>query len=268
MRQLLLAFQFLTIVPVKVRGEVSEKDISGSVAFFPVVGAFQGLLAAGAALLSMKLFSSEVASGLVVLILTCTNGGFHLDGLADTFDALAVKASGNKAFDREKRLSVMKDSSTGAIGVTAIVFAVLLKFVFLNFLFLNYPLFTVLYLLFFMPVFSKWVMIPGMFHGISARQDGLGKIFINDTGIKTVLFSSLSILLFCILILPFYPDKTYLHKTIALLPVLFAVLYMFSFMSVKFCRKRFGGITGDNLGAISEISEILFLMVISIGRNL
>jgi cobalamin synthase len=76
----------------------------------------------------------------------------------------------------------MKDSSTGAIGVTAIVFTILLKFVFLNFLLLNYPLFTVIYLLFFMPVFSKWVMIPGMFHGISARQDGLGKIFINDTG--------------------------------------------------------------------------------------
>lgn len=268
MRQLLLAFQFLTIVPVKVRDEVSEKDISGSAAFFPLVGVFQGLLAAVTALLFMKLFSSEVACGLVVLVLTLTNGGFHLDGLADTFDALAVKASGDEEADRGKRLSVMKDSSTGAIGVTAIVFAVLLKFVFLNFLFLNYPLFTVFYLLFFMPVFSKWVMIPGMFHGISARQDGLGKIFINNTGTMTVLFSSLSIILFCILTFPFYPDNTYFHKTIVLFPVLFAVLYMFSFMSVNFCRQRFGGITGDNLGAISEISEILFLMLASLWRNL
>jgi adenosylcobinamide-GDP ribazoletransferase len=93
MRQFLLAFQFLTIVPVKVRGEVSEKDISGSAVFFPVVGAFQGLLTAMTAFLFMKLFSSEVTCGLVILILTLTKG-FHLDGLADTFDALAVKASG------------------------------------------------------------------------------------------------------------------------------------------------------------------------------
>ena len=268
MRQLLLAFQFLTIVPVKVRGEVSEKDISGSAVFFPVVGAFQGLLAAVAALLCMKLFSPEVACGLVLLVLTLINGGFHLDGLADTFDALAVKSSGERAFDREKRLSVMKDSSTGAIGVTAIVFAVLLKFVFLNFLFLNHPLLTVLYLLFFIPVFSKWVMIPAMFHGISARQDGLGKIFINDTGTRTVLLSSLSVILFYILTLPFIPDKAYFHKTMVLFTVLFAVLYMFSFLSVKFFRQKFGGTTGDNLGAISEISEIIFLMVISLWRNL
>lgn len=264
MRRLLLAFQFLTIVPVKVRGEVFEKDMSGSAAFFPVVGAFQGLLAAAAALLFMRLFSSEVASGLVVFVLTLSNGGFHLDGLADTFDALAVKANGEKAFAQQKRLSVMKDSSTGAIGVIAIVFAVLLKFVFLNFLFSKYPLFSVLCLLFLMPVFSKWVMIPGMFHGISARQDGLGKIFINDTGTTTVFLSSLSVVLFCISALLFYPDRAYFQKAIALFLFLFAVLYMFSFISVKFCKERFGGTTGDNLGAISEISEILFLMVTSL----
>src|SRR3990172_8336533 len=110
MRQLLLAFQFLTIVPVTVRGEVSEKDMAGSAAFFPVVGAFQGILAAGAALLFIKLFSPEVTCGIVVLMLTLTNGGFHIDGLADTFDALAVKTSGDRAFDQEKRLSAMKGS--------------------------------------------------------------------------------------------------------------------------------------------------------------
>jgi adenosylcobinamide-GDP ribazoletransferase len=242
--------------------------MSGSAVFFPIVGALQGLLCILSAALLSRFFPADITSCLVLVILTITNGGFHLDGLADTFDAMAVKASGDKKADRGKRLSVMKDSTTGAIGVIAVVVAILLKYLLIKNLLL-YPSYIPLYsFLFLMPVFSKWVMIPGMFHGISARQDGLGKIFINDTGIITVIFSSFSVILFCILTLSFYPDKTYFHKTIVLFPALFAVLYVFSFMSVKFCRKRFGGITGDNLGAISEISEILFLMLISLWRNL
>ena len=69
------------------------------------------------------------------MILIVSNGGFHLDGLADTFDALSVKSSGDHAADRERRLRVMKDSTTGAIGVIAIVMTMLLKFLFLNNLF-------------------------------------------------------------------------------------------------------------------------------------
>jgi len=264
MRQLLLAFQFLTIIPLRIKGDISEKDISRSSAFFPIVGAFQGLLAACAALLLIKLFPSEIVSGLVILILIITNGGFHLDGLADTFDALAIKSSGDGAIDREKRLSVMKDSATGAIGVVAIVLTVLLKFLFIKNLFLKSSIFTVYYMLFFMPVFSKWVMIPAMYHGISARQNGLGKIFINNIRINTVIFSSLLITIFYLLIMELHLHKVYGPEAIFLFLILFAMLYIFSFISVKFCKKKFGGLTGDTLGAISEISEILFLMVTSI----
>lgn len=264
MNRLLLAFQFLTIIPVKVKGDISEKDISQSAAFFPVVGAFQGLLAASAAFLSIKLFTPEITGGLVILILIISNGGFHLDGLADTFDALSVKSSGNKEIDRLKRLSVMKDSSTGAIGVVAIVFAILVKFLFLKFLVLNSSPATCYSLLFLMPVFSKWAMVPAMYHGISARQDGLGRIFIDNIKAEYVLFSSLLTIIFCLLAVQFYLYKMYGLNSVLLFPVLFAVLYLFSFSSVKIFIKRFGGLTGDTFGAVSEISEILFLMVISI----
>ena len=68
-------------------------------AFFPLAGALQGLIAALAALLSFPLPGSRAAS--VLLVLTAMNGGFHLDGLADTFDAIAVKSTGDCAVDRQ-----------------------------------------------------------------------------------------------------------------------------------------------------------------------
>jgi adenosylcobinamide-GDP ribazoletransferase len=264
MKQLLLAFQFLTIVPVRVNDGVSEKEIAQSAAFFPLAGAFQGLLALLSAMLFLKIFSSEIAAGLTISVLIMSNGGFHLDGLADTFDAIAVKSTGNAAQDIEKRLAVMKDSTTGAIGVVAIVSVILLKFLFISSLFTNSSIFTVYSMLFLMPVFSKWIMVTAMHHGTSARQDGLGRIFLNNVNMNTVVFSSLLVIVLYILIAELHLLKVYGTGSVTLFIMLFALLYMFSFMTVKFCNKKFNGLTGDNLGALSEISEILFLMVITV----
>ena len=264
MRQLLLALQFLTILPVKIRGTVTETDISGSAVFFPVAGAFQGLLAVCTALLSINFFSSEITSGLVLLTFMVINGGFHIDGLADTFDALAVKSSGDLTADREKMLSIMKDSTTGAIGVIAIVMTILLKFLFLNNL-LTLPLSTSSYVfLFLMPVFSKWAMVLTMYHGNSARQNGLGKMFIDNITLIKVVFVSLLLIFFYAAADMLYLHKAYGAGSIILFFVLLAIFYIFSLLSAKFFAKRFGGLTGDTIGAAGEISEILFLMVASL----
>ncbi len=261
MKQLAIAFQFLTIIPIKVKGEVSGSDLSRSAVFFPVVGAFQGLLAACAASIFIIIFTAEITAGLVLVVLILSNGGFHLDGVADTFDALAVKSSGNEAGDREKRLSVMKDSSTGAIGVIAIVLVILLKLLFIKDLALSTPA-ALFPLLFLMPVFSKWAMVPALCHGTAARKDGLGKIFVDSVGISTVVSSFLFLMLFCFLALLF----SGLHRAtaLALYFSLSVLLYLLSLLTVRFCKKKFGGLTGDNFGAISEISEIFFLMVTSL----
>lgn len=264
MRQLFLALQFLTILPVKVRGTVTEKDMSGSAVFFPVVGAFQGLLAVCTALLSANFFSSEITAGLVLLTFIVINGGFHLDGLADTFDALAVKSSGDLTADRHRKLSIMKDSTTGAIGVIAIVMTILLKFLFLNNLLISSLPTSHYVFLFLMPVFSKWGMVSTMYHGNSARQDGLGKMFIDNLTLVKVVFTSLLLIFFYAAADMLYLHKAFGAKSIILFFLLFAISYIFCLLSAKFFKKRFGGLTGDTLGAGGETSEILFLMVASL----
>ena len=69
-RRLLLAFQFLTVVPIRVRGEICEKDIAASVVFFPLVGAFQGVATAAPALLLMRVLPADAAAGLAFLVLS------------------------------------------------------------------------------------------------------------------------------------------------------------------------------------------------------
>ncbi|MFA5354404.1 MAG: adenosylcobinamide-GDP ribazoletransferase [Thermodesulfovibrionales bacterium] len=249
-RSLLLSLQFLTIIPVRVKGTLTEREMAGSAAFFPVAGLVQGIIAALIALPLLTVFPPAVVSGIVLICLTLTNGGFHLDGLADTFDGLAVKSSGDAERDREKRLAVMKDSTTGAIGMVAVVLTLLLKYQLITLM-----LTRDLGLLCLMPLFSRWAMVPPLYHGVSARKDGLGRIFIGHMGVGTVVLSTIVVLAVSGIALSF--GKGSAGVFISMLPI----LYGFSLLAAGFFRKRFGGITGDNLGAISEASEIIYLLV-------
>jgi adenosylcobinamide-GDP ribazoletransferase len=258
MRSIILAIQFLTIIPVRLMGDVTERDIARCTKCFPVVGALQGLILLVSAWALGILLPPDIVGAFIVAIAIMTNGGFHLDGLADSFDALAVKSSGNAMADVEKRLAVMKDSSTGAIGVVAVATVILLKFVLIkNVLSFPVPL-TALLVLFLVPVFSKWIMVPAIYHGTSARKDGLGKILIDASSFPQVVISSaLTILLFVIVFVS-HLAQCYDLRGLFLFSLLPAG-YILALISVAFCSSRFGGLTGDTLGALSELSEILYL---------
>jgi adenosylcobinamide-GDP ribazoletransferase len=260
MRRVLLAFQFLTIVPVKITGDVTEEDVAGSAAFFPLVGAFQGLLTAVPVLVLLRVSRADIAAAFAIVFLILGNGGFDLDGLADTIDALAVKSSGDAERDRTKRLSVMKDSAIGAMGVVALIMTILLKFVLMQRLLSDFPLLDVVSVFFLMPVLSKWITVPAMYYGTSARKEGLGKIFIEHTGLDSVIISTAIVLLLSLLVSSLNLITTSFVHGIEFCGAAVIAFYLFGLFTVKFLMKRFGGLTGDHLGAMTEISEILFLL--------
>jgi|WetSurMetagenome_2_1015567.scaffolds.fasta_scaffold04699_5 adenosylcobinamide-GDP ribazoletransferase len=258
MKRLLLAVQFLTIIPVRVGGELPEKEIAGSSIFFPVVGALQGLIILLSAVLLSLIFSPDIAAALIIAISVLGNGGFHLDGLADTFDALAVKSSGDTANDKGRRLEVMKDSFTGAIGAVAVVLVILIKYTLLKNI-LGCPDFqTAVVVLFLMPVYSRWIMVPAMFHGVAARDSGLGCIFINRSSLQALMLSyALTLAAFGGVFLTHILGRSGLQGI-----YFFAALpagHLFALACAALCKKEFGGLTGDTLGALSELSELLYL---------
>lgn len=247
MRSLLAAFQFLTIIPLfQSRGGVDGREIGQSTAYFPVVGALQGGIVTGSAFLFSHFFSWEVVSALSLIIIVLTNGGFHLDGFADTVDGLA----GGKT--REERLRIMKDPRTGAIGVVALVLILLLQFLLIKHL----PPSIRYGALFLLPVVSRWSMVPMAFWGIYAREEsGLGKVFTDHTGtVQFIVASTLTTLALGVLLgIP----------AIAVLVPLTLTTYLW----VSFFRRRLGGVTGDVFGFQSELSGVLFLLLMIAGLN-
>lgn len=264
MKKILLAFQFLTIIPIKTTGEVSEKDIADSSIFFPLVGVFQGLLLSALSFMSLRFFSEGITAAFIIFIYLLTNGGFHLDGLSDTFDALSVKSTGNREKDIDKRLAVMKDSTVGPIGVAAICLMILMKYLLIREILVISPGIGKYLLIFLMPVFSKWAVIPAAYHGKNVRADGLGRIFLENLNTRHVFISTGFLLAACLAAFFIYQRPVLAPPSVSsgffvFLLYEMLVIYLFCLFFITVLKGRFGGLTGDNLGAVHEISELVFL---------
>jgi adenosylcobinamide-GDP ribazoletransferase len=107
------AIAFLTIIPVRLRGE--PRDLGRAAAWFPLVGALVGAAAGAARFGAEPLFGPTVASVLALIVLVAITGALHQDGLADCADGLGVRA------DRERRLAAMRDSAIGTFGMLALL---------------------------------------------------------------------------------------------------------------------------------------------------
>ncbi|MBU2621795.1 MAG: adenosylcobinamide-GDP ribazoletransferase [Proteobacteria bacterium] len=251
LKKLLGAVQFLTILPVP-SGSVhaNEDDIGKSSAYFPVVGIIQGFLLALVYAVFTLIFPKDIVAALLVTALVLSNGGFHLDGLSDTVDALASRKS------KERMIAIMKDSTTGPIGVVSIVLIILLKYLLFKNV-ISMPDQNVYVILILTPVLARWSMLPALFHAKSARSDGLGKIFIEQTGAREFFIATCIVFGITAAIILFLSQFIIIFKMI----VIFIMVYIFSFLMSRFFEEKFGGLTGDNMGAITEMSEVLFLFI-------
>jgi|WetSurMetagenome_2_1015567.scaffolds.fasta_scaffold353232_2 adenosylcobinamide-GDP ribazoletransferase len=254
LRRFLIALQFLTIIPLRKNFVTSQADIPKSSSYFVPVGLFQGALLAAVAYAAGRVFDPGLTAGVTLLVFVLSNGGFHLDGLADTFDALAAKGG------REKKLSVMKDSTIGPVGVVAIFFSLLIKYLAIKNLTL-FPPFILYSSLLFLPAISKLALVISMFYGTSARSDGLGRLFLQEVGAREVLASTMLFLTSIVAAQVFFNNFMSVNQYIFYATTLISV-YFICLISVNFLGRKFGGLTGDTLGAISEITEIAFLLLV------
>lgn len=206
--------------------------------FFPLVGALVGVILGLLRLMAQPIAGEAFGAAVVVCGLAFLTRGMHLDGLADTLDALG---SGR---DREGMLQVMKDSPIGAFGALGISALLILKFSLLLPLGGWKPV--VLF-----PCLGRAGLLIPMARLPYLRRKGMLSPFHplqGDVALKGFLFTAaLAVLL------------GGLKGLLALgLVIVFCLLFS------HYLRKRIGGMTGDTLGATVEVAEVVAL----IGLNL
>lgn len=258
-KRLIMAIQFLTIVPLPVRIDWDMARIADTSGVFPLVGLMLGLAMAGAAFVMHNIFSPALTTALVMLALVAAYGGLHLDGLADTFDGIATRG------DRQRKLQSMKDSAVGPMGVIAMIFALAIKFLALAEL--ASSLSAYLGALMLMNMASRWAMVAAMYHGAPAREDGLGRAFMNDMSarhmIEATLWATVAIAVPALMLAELRTVAWHVGVILGMCAV-----YALARAMTRFCGGQFGGHTGDTVGATGELSEITFIMVILIWQRL
>lgn len=121
MRGFLLAWGFLSRVPVPDVPDVQPDDLARATRWYPLVGVAVGLVQIGALTAGSWAVNPLFGAVLCVAAGEWFTRGFHLDGLSDCFDGLLVNG------DAARRLAVMKDPHVGGLGAAGIALWMLLR---------------------------------------------------------------------------------------------------------------------------------------------
>ncbi|MDU2065736.1 MAG: adenosylcobinamide-GDP ribazoletransferase [Sporomusaceae bacterium] len=233
-------FQFLTRIQLLSHHDSSLESFGRSVRYFPLIGAFIGVLLAFllvAARWGFGGFGPQL-SLIACLIIgeVVITGALHWDGFMDTFDGVF---SGR---ERERMLEIMKDSRVGAFGALALALALLARFSFLY----DLDPFVLPLALIAMPTTGRLGIVFTITFFPYARPSGLGQVFPSHRQNRNLYIA----LVFFALVFAFLGVKCLLTALGGLAIGLLFAAY------VNLCL---GGVTGDVYGAVSVVTELAVL---------
>lgn len=250
------ALMFLTRLPVPSFTDHSQEYLERSAKYFPLVGWIVAFLSGLTFLVFNKYIGEDIAIFASIIAGILATGALHEDGFADCCDAFGG------GWTKEKILLIMKDSRLGTFGVIGLVSVLGAKFLLLKELpkfspSLDQPSVNIFL------VYKDFLLLLVAAHGVSR----LMSVFIvrffdyvtdpNDSKSKPVTARKPSpAMLLVATVFAFAPfiflDPRFL---LAVVPLPFVAWQL-----AVYFKKWIGGYTGDCLGAIQQISEIIFYL--------
>jgi adenosylcobinamide-GDP ribazoletransferase len=240
---LFTAVRLLTVVPL------GRTEGGRALRFFPAVGWMFGGLWLGIAWLAREAGLAEgtgalLTGAIAVVASGMLSGLMHWDGLADCADGIGVRG------DAARRLEVLRSSTVGAFGVTAIVFVALLQVVAFSVILES----GVWWGLAAAPVLGRAGATLAAGLREPARRDGLGARYSVRMSVSELLVATLPVL----------PLLGWRPESHTALTVATALGLLLAFVVPGPFVRRFGGVTGDVLGATIILTETAVLVAAAV----
>ncbi|MBO9693027.1 adenosylcobinamide-GDP ribazoletransferase [Chryseobacterium sp.] len=238
------ALMFFTRIPVPFEVPYSSEIMNRSQKYFAWVGLLVGLINAAVLYLSTVLFNLEIGIVLMMIAGVLLTGAFHEDGFTDMCDSFGG------GYGKEKILTIMKDSRVGAYGTIGIILLFALKFYSIQALGMADP------------VGILCIVVLG--HTVSRFISGTmiyTHQYVTDIDVSkskplahkpldgmALLVGFISVLIAFAL----FPDWRLIFA--------FALAYAGKIYMGWYFKKHIGGYTGDCLGSVQQVCEVLFYL--------
>lgn len=245
---LVTAVQFLTRIPLS-SSAASAESLRRAPLFFPLVGLGIGCFTAGVLWLAGLVWPVWIAVLLALAVELRLTGALHEDGLADFCDGFGG------GWDREQVLRILKDSRIGTYGTLGLGLAVALRFGSLAGIVVEHGSqgwFYAAVALVASAAVGRWMIVLAMvLIPPIAQRESLSRDVGSQISWRCFALSGLGAI-------PAIALFAYLMPTAALLAsgLTGAALLMLA----SLIRRKLGGMTGDCLGCIGYVSQVLWLL--------
>ena len=238
-KNLINAVEFLTIFTVSRKHDVTEGDLAKSMIYFPVIGFLIGVILNYSDKALAWVVPPSIANALLLIMLVVITRALHIDGLADTLDGLMG------GHDKMSRLEIMKDSRIGTAGALGVMLLLLVKYLCFNNLFDNDKASALLTA----PMLGRWSQILMVFRSNYGREEGMSSAFIGHLRLSGMIATAAVAIGLAVFVSGVWAV------------VLISGVAIFTVLCRWYIVRKLGGVTGDAIGAVSELNETLTLLL-------
>lgn len=242
-----LALSWLTVFPVRGPQEIGRVEAGKAIASTPLVGVVLGVVASVLLWgLDSASLPSLVSGFVVVAALALLTRGMHVDGLADTADGLGCYGPPERA--RE----VMQSGSAGPFGVAAIALILGIQAAGFGALAQDHAWWSIALAV----TVGRVAVVAACRRGVHAASDtGFGALVADTQSRWVFAVWTLVALLAAVTV----TDRWWQGPLVIAFALITAVL------AVRHCVRRFGGVSGDVLGAALEVTTTITVVGLLLG---